>query len=548
MLTNSIGLSTIFVMKRAFALLVTLSLLCSSLSLPAFAAVKAGAKCTTKGQIKTSQGKKYTCVKSGKKLIWNTGSSFATVDNSKIENGRIPEVSSPVTESPEIPVEVTKTRFGFNGPCDFDSNAPKEWLPIQKYFQESNKCLGPVRIVPVSLTSDRPRTQNSPDSTFQNVDVCKITAPDNLNVLRAWPSSYQLTQRQIATRIHPSPKTIIQVIPFFTSDSAQPANSPSVDYKMYFDFLKDTIDYISDNGSEFQIRVPDQYFKLPKSLAEYNVTHEWGGPDQGLKRQAFANDLVKVADPTVDFKSVNLVISVAPPGTSLDLSVVATIWDSKADGQNLIVHNASPYTLTKPMRNHAPSISPMWWWHELFHSGIGLADHNGNNYWQNGFGSDPTKPGMGNWGLMSMALTDLLGLEKWVLGHISDKQVRCVNQNSVTTQWLAPSGVKTTEVKLMVIPLGKNEAIIVESQRAAGVNFMLGKESEGALVYHLNSAEPEYEYGLEVLTTNNFKIEKMPFVLSKAPIKMGQSIAFKGVRISVVESGEFGDVVKVEKD
>lgn len=58
-------------MKKAFSLFVAITFLGSSLSLPAFAAIKAGAKCTTKGQIKSSQGKKYTCVKSGIRFIWS---------------------------------------------------------------------------------------------------------------------------------------------------------------------------------------------------------------------------------------------------------------------------------------------------------------------------------------------------------------------------------------------------------------------------------------------------------------------------------------------
>ena len=67
------GPSTLITMKKTLTVLVAITFLGSSLSLPAFAAVKSGAKCATKDQIKTSQGKKYTCIKSGKKLVWNKG-------------------------------------------------------------------------------------------------------------------------------------------------------------------------------------------------------------------------------------------------------------------------------------------------------------------------------------------------------------------------------------------------------------------------------------------------------------------------------------------
>ena len=53
--------------------LVALLLSLSMISAPSFAAVKAGAKCTKAGATATAAGKKFTCVKSGKKLVWNKG-------------------------------------------------------------------------------------------------------------------------------------------------------------------------------------------------------------------------------------------------------------------------------------------------------------------------------------------------------------------------------------------------------------------------------------------------------------------------------------------
>lgn len=58
--------------KLWVASLVSLLLLFSSVN-SATAVVKAGAKCTKLGQTSIISGKKYTCVKSGKKLVWNKG-------------------------------------------------------------------------------------------------------------------------------------------------------------------------------------------------------------------------------------------------------------------------------------------------------------------------------------------------------------------------------------------------------------------------------------------------------------------------------------------
>ena len=54
-------------------ILVALLLTFSLVTAPSFAAVKAGAKCTKAGATANAGGKKFTCIKSGTKLVWNKG-------------------------------------------------------------------------------------------------------------------------------------------------------------------------------------------------------------------------------------------------------------------------------------------------------------------------------------------------------------------------------------------------------------------------------------------------------------------------------------------
>jgi hypothetical protein len=63
-------------MKRGvlgITLLLTISLIPAHSATPP----KSGSTCTKQGATKTYQGKKYTCIKSGKKLIWDKGASVA---------------------------------------------------------------------------------------------------------------------------------------------------------------------------------------------------------------------------------------------------------------------------------------------------------------------------------------------------------------------------------------------------------------------------------------------------------------------------------------
>jgi M6 family metalloprotease-like protein len=88
--------------KKFLVLLFSLAFLGSSLSTPAFAAVKAGATCKTQGQVKTVLGFKYTCNKSGKKLIWKKGVVRSTTTSAKPTAGQSIIYASPTKVGSEL--------------------------------------------------------------------------------------------------------------------------------------------------------------------------------------------------------------------------------------------------------------------------------------------------------------------------------------------------------------------------------------------------------------------------------------------------------------
>jgi hypothetical protein len=64
-------------MKKMLSMVLTLVFLGTSLSLPAFGAVKAGSPCPKAGKISATATKTFTCIKSGKKFVWNKGVTIA---------------------------------------------------------------------------------------------------------------------------------------------------------------------------------------------------------------------------------------------------------------------------------------------------------------------------------------------------------------------------------------------------------------------------------------------------------------------------------------
>ncbi|CAN2245617.1 hypothetical protein MCEMZLE22_01265 [actinobacterium SCGC AAA044-D11] len=89
-------------MKKVLVLALSTIILISGL--PANAAIKAGAVCKTKGQVKVSGGKEFTCVKKGSKLVWSKGKIVITVN--KVNKTPAPTVSSTPTPS-STPTELS---------------------------------------------------------------------------------------------------------------------------------------------------------------------------------------------------------------------------------------------------------------------------------------------------------------------------------------------------------------------------------------------------------------------------------------------------------
>ena len=60
-------------MNKRLGTLMAIALIATTLNIPANAATKAGSVCKSKGLVSNYQGKKFTCIKTGKKLLWDKG-------------------------------------------------------------------------------------------------------------------------------------------------------------------------------------------------------------------------------------------------------------------------------------------------------------------------------------------------------------------------------------------------------------------------------------------------------------------------------------------
>jgi len=430
----------------------------------------------------------------------------------------------------------------FTGPCQWDSTADSKWMAIQQYFFDINRCAGQIRINKYSLGASRPSTNFDPKSLFSNVEPCKLVTPassrGSLGFTTAEPGRNQWADQHR----YPSPNTVIQLIPVYATDTAEPKNSPSEDYSIYLKFLKDWMDYSSDFGSNVEIRIPGKYIKMSSKIGDFGVYHSNNAESPG--HVAFNKAVVAATDDSIDFKGANIAIIVTPAGTDASVLGQATIG-SLTTNEGIVAVGMSQYASLASTPNASTYSGlghPFFWLHEMFHSGYGFDDHYGDTKQDLS-----TEYGMGWLTMMTPFGGDLTTWEKWILGFMKDSQIQCVTTGGTSTHWIAPSTVQTTESKAIIIRVSGTKAVVVETLRPGGLYYKIPKQSQGALIYEIDVTQSGHGMGMKLSLPIGRTVTSNPFFMASYPLKQGESTITNGYKISIIESGTFGDVVKIEK-
>ena len=282
----------------------SLSLITAQISV---AAVTPGGKCSKAGATSTYNGKKYTCVKSGKKLVWNKGVTIAKP---------VP-VTSPIPTPTLTAVEIiTAENFRFESLCQKDPFVPTEWAAYQEFALRNDtfSCARPYRFKLVTQPKTQPLQALTPKSGLNNIESCKLThgQRDGQIAFSSW----------INPKVVMNQRLNIQVIPIEFVDF--PSNKTvTADHEKYFNYIKNGYYNISDGQVNVNFKIPSNYFKINKKISSYDSGKRYG---QGggiwdwasMDMDAMFKDIVTAVDPAVDFSNLDLVFFVVPPTTDND--------------------------------------------------------------------------------------------------------------------------------------------------------------------------------------------------------------------------------------
>jgi hypothetical protein len=511
-------------MFRKLSATFTIALLLSVCVPNAQAAPKLGGKCLKLGESVVVSASTFTCSKSGKSFVWSKATSQKTKRDvyaiNSTDGGYLDNI--------------------LGGPCAPDPLVPTEWSAMEQFSIKRQGCAGQLRVAKYTLGRLRPVSTYQKAEDFSQITPCKIGSANSRSSLSQMPDNWRMD------RAYSSPNTNIQLIPIFAEDTEAPKNSPRTDYYKYLKFIKDWIENSSDFGSNVNINIPDKYIKFPNKIAPYGLQHPVNWDTPGHVR--FNSDVIAAVDSAIDFKGANIGIVVAPPGTDAAIMQQAALGSFNTNEGKVGVGfsefgdiPSNPYG-----SNYAGLTHPFWWIHESYHAGFGLDDRYGDTKFDIN-----TEHGMGWWTMMTPWGGDLSIWEKWILGFVRDSQIQCASNNPNSVHWIAPSSVNTQESKAVVIPVSSTKVVVAESIRPAGLYYKIPQYVQGVLVYEIDLTNTNHGMGMKLSLPTNRVVSNWEYsykmFLGGAPLRKGDITTTNGIKITVVESGTFGDVIKVSK-
>ena len=379
----------------------------------------------------------------------------------------------------------------------------------------------------------KPKTKISPITTLAPIDTCRIAQGDS--DLRNFSSGFPIKPERMT--LSASTKVAVLAVDF------QDLRAKSNPQKDLADALSAMNRYFRSSSTKpvsFSFITPSTYFNLPNSVADYGLGGDFfaGGFDQ-KKQENYWNYVraaIAVADPTVDFTGVKTIIVAGPPNVT---NAQIGVFVAQAATSDQAFQTAEGPVANVLIRGNDQVRNLANWTHEMGHM-LGLTDIRDTR----NLGAQKSD-GMGVFDLMANPMVpELTVWHRFLLGLVNDDQIRCVTQEAASFHWIRPVAEKTSGVKGVVIPLGPFEAIVVESRRSLGYDTRLFKSQEGALVYSLDTRIKYRQSPMKIIPPSR-SVDR--FSELDSALRKNESVVFRNWKISVVESGIFGEVVKVEK-
>jgi M6 family metalloprotease-like protein len=563
--------------KRIIALLLSFVFFIPQSS--SFATIKAGDLCKQPGTTLTVKSVKLTCLKSGKKLIWTKKKV------KKVEN-QVPPKSSSGSEIPAVvPAKFLSTEplpIPTSPDYKVGNNCAKVSWPIVGYLSDGNigyvACSGPPNnlryatntawiqvdpatrkpLIPIEVSeytldtrqphayiyptnsTQKPTSALSTSAEFSNMEPCRLKEEKGARI----NSNMGFPIKDVRVKL--DDRVVVQVIPVDFAD-VRADTDPGKDLEDALSAIEKFWERQATTKADIVIQTPNKYINLKKNVLDYglNIDYSNFGNNGGKNYWPFADEAAAAIDDVVDFTNVDIVIIATPPAIT-DKQIGTFVAQKAIVGESSVLNTKEKIIYNFLIRGADEYRDISNWIHEFGHM-FGLTDfgHDGPA----DASQNSQNAGKGFFDIMTAYRSaELYVWHRFLLGVLENSQINCVTTTSKTTHWLQPVASSGNVQKGVVIPLSTTEAIVVESRRRMGYDATLGREGEGALVYKVDTSA---EFGEQTGKSSSYVLspdrKSNRDIRFSVPLKIGDSVSYKGWTIKVIEAGKFGDVITVEK-
>ena len=493
-------------LRTGLALLISTVLVTTTLAVaPSSAAIKAGAKCSKAGATSVSAEKRFTCVKSGKRLVWSKGvnvksptkpvqpaaapapvASAAPVNPAEQTQVSAPEVPLPVEDSPCS--KLGSKISGNNGfmKCiwtggatnDFLKNIKWRFYPISKVSssKSNNYKATPVENASCTMSGDTfdipggilecrwvngGKLQwiriNTVKNSFTNakspvsIDVCKLQNSAS-GVLEGGSGlvGFPLVNSN-KHRMNLKGTNEVLIVPIDFPDFP---GGGEVLAQLEYDtkWMTDWYEYFSNGQSKFNITTVNRWLRMPKERSAYPSdakTIDGFAADHGRRMADQAQPFIDEITKEVDLRKFSTVYFFYPDGeiTFVDFIIRNQVFKTKEGDIHLNLFSWG--------KSLEAMETPKWSYyiHETMHD-FNITMHAPGNGWPLSIGTNQSG--------ISLALNPW---EQFLFDWLPADQIYCDDVTTLksATISLSPVEREDRQTKMVIIRLSPTKAIVVES-------------------------------------------------------------------------------------
>ena len=499
-----------------------------------------GTACKVFNQKITYLNKTYTCIKSGKKFVWNKG--VAVVKPTPVASATPTPTETPTSvpsPSPNPTQTVIPTNLTAGSLCNPSTH------PNIKVSAGTLYCVrqgdGTMRFIEVK---DQAPLINNPNS-LEKMSACQ--PPDLRNGIPDGNFRWAITYPATPVTLTNKGSLKMSIVPIDFPDVAATTSASN----LYGEDIQRIVDWFSDfsNGKLIvKIETKDKWYRALKSSDYYDVGEGTNFNKEGKSTNQLIQEFIDLSNSDFNFSDSDAILFVYPEKTP-------SIRNSFAENLPIVINGKSKTLFEMSLASANRLYGPAWIWtvHEMLHQ-MGIAMH------------FPVNPP--NWGIEWGGFTKTPVLQPWnqgILDWLNPDQYYCVDKSKLTKTNLTLLPLENPGAGLhsAFIRISNSEVLMVVSNRKGPWSIDLPESYYGVMVAVIDTTKQtsyigehsgeDKQDGVLFQKSGVYLQPENPWPKNRiwtrtetgdwgSLLYLGDSVTYKGVKVKLVSSNNFDTV------